>query len=125
MLTDVEKVDARRFLGYPAYGAGASGFDGWRFYQVSGEMEYRLNNLVAAEEAVVRNYLVTLTGLEQALANTGTGLDTASAMGWVRNPEELVERERLFDGWRRRLCAFVGVPLGPAFSSSATIGLIV
>ncbi len=125
MLTDAEKVDARRFLGYAAYGAAAAGFDGWRFFQASGEMEYRLNNLSAAEELVLRNYLVTLATLEQAIADAGAGLDTASAMGWVRNPAELVERERLFDGWRRRLCAFVGVPPGAALATSATIGLVI
>ena len=36
MLTDPEKTDVRRFCGYPAYGAGVDGFDGWRFYQVYG-----------------------------------------------------------------------------------------
>ncbi len=125
MLTDVEKVDARRFLGYPAYGAEAVGFGGWRFYQVSGEMEYRLQHLSPAEETVLRNYLVTLSTLELAISDAGAGLDTASAMGWVRNPAELAERERLFDGWRRRLCAFVGVPPGPAFASGAGVALIV
>lgn len=125
MLTEAEKVDARRYLGYPAYGAGAAGFDGWRFYQISGEMEYRLNNLASPEEAVLRSYLGTLSTLEQAISDAGAGLDTASAMGWVRNPAELVERERLFDSWRRRLCAFVGVPPGPAFASGAGVALIV
>ena len=115
MLSDVEKVEARRFLGYPVYRGDAAGNNGWRFYQASGEVEYRLNNLAEAEEVVLRGYLTTLAGLELGMAEAGAGLDTASAMGWVRNPFEVVERERLLDGWRRRFCAFLGVPPGPAF----------
>ncbi len=47
--TDAEKTDIRRFCGYPAYGAGAAGFQSWRFYQAYGMLEYRMNNLSAAE----------------------------------------------------------------------------
>ena len=125
MLTDPEKTDARRFLGYAAYGADPAGSMGWRFYQASGAVEYRLNNLSGSEEVVLRGYLTTLSGLEQAIPGTGAGLDTASAAGWVRNPGELAEREGLFDRWRRRLCAFLGVPPGPSLASGSTVSLIV
>ena len=62
MLTDPEKTDVRRFCGYPAYGAGVDGFDGWRFYQVYGLLEYRMTNLSCEEESVVRRYLAQLRG---------------------------------------------------------------
>lgn len=125
MLSEAEKTDARRYLGYPAHGVDRAGNMGWRFYQASGTVEYRLNNLSSSEEGVLRGYLGALAGLERAIPESGAGLDTGSAMGWVRNTAELVERERLFDGWRRRFCAFLGVPSGPALVSGASVQLVV
>lgn len=119
MLNDRERTDARRFLGYPAHGADLSGS------MSGGAVEYRLSNLSGAEEAVLRQYLATLAGLEQAIPETGAGLDTASAAGWVRNPRELVDRERLFDQWRRRMCAFLGVSPGAALSGGSSVVLVV
>ena len=112
--SDHERTDVRRFCGYPAYGAGNSGFQGWRFYQAYGLMEFRLNYLSGAEEAVVRRYLATLLQLEAAVPAAAGGLDIAAAAGFTRNAEELRERTRLFDDWRRRLCGFLGLPPGPA-----------
>jgi len=117
--TDAQKTDVRRFCGYPAYGAGNSGFQGWRFFQAYGLMEYRLNNLAPAEEAVVTNYLATLYTLEGAVTDAGTTLNTAQAAVWTRNPAELRERSDLFDGWRRRLCAFLGLPSGPGLGDGS------
>jgi len=119
--TDAEKTDVRRFCGYPAYGAGASGFQGWRFFQAYGLMEYRLNNLSDAEIAVVRNYLATLATLESGVTDAATRLDTEQAAVWTRNPDEVADRERLFDSWRRRLCGFLGLPPGPALASTDNV----
>jgi hypothetical protein len=123
-LTDAEKTDARRFCGYPAYGAGAAGFQGWRFFQVYGLLEYRLNNLADAELTVIRTYLATLNTLETAIPNASGNLDTAQASVWQHNANELDDRLRLFDGWRRRLCGFLGLPPGPALSDG-TVTLVV
>jgi hypothetical protein len=79
LFTDAQKTDIRRFCGYPAYGAGAWGFEGWRFFQAYGLLEYRMNNLSPAEMTVVTNYLATLYTLEAAVTNTGTTLGTAEA----------------------------------------------
>lgn len=125
MLNDRERTDARRFLGYPAHGVDLSGSMSWGAVQAGGTVEYRLSNLSGAEEAVLRQYLATLAGLEQAIPDTGAGLDTASTAGWVRNPRELADRERLFDQWRRRLCAFLGVAPGGALSGGASVVLVV
>ena len=119
--TDAEKTDVRRFCGYPAYGAGASGFQGWRFFQAYGLMEYRLNNLSDAEIAVVRNYLATLATLESGVTDAASRLDTEQAAVWTRNPDEVADRERLFDSWRRRLCGFLGLPPGPALASTDNV----
>ena len=125
MLSEREKTDARRFLGYPAHGADLSGNMSWWLVQAGGTVEYRLGNMTASEEAVLRTYLQTLTGLEQAIPCAGAGLDTASAGGWVRNPREMEERERLFDQWRRRLCAFLGVAPGASLSRGSSVALVV
>lgn len=119
--TDVERTDIRRHCGYPAYGAGASGFQGWRFHQAYGLMEHRLNRLAGAEEAVVRDYLATLATLERAVPEASATLDTEQAAVWKRNPLELRERTRLFDDWRRRLCGFLGVPPGPGLRGGPPI----
>ena len=104
-MTEAERTDARRHMGYPAQGVARPG---------GGVLEQRLLDLTAPEAEVLRAYLVTLATLERAVTEVGAGLDTASAAGWVRNPAELSERLRLFDAWRRRLCLFLGVPPGPA-----------
>ena len=112
-LSDAEKTDARRFCGYPAYGSGASGFEGWRFFQAYGLMEYRMTNLAPAELQVVRQYLATLYGLETAVPTAGANMGTDMAAVWKRNVNEQRDRDRLFDSWSRRLCGFIGVPPGP------------
>lgn len=119
MFTDAQKTDVRRHCGYPAYGAGAAGFQGWRFFQAYGLLEFRLNNLSPAEVTVVVSYLATLATLEGAVTDAGSRLDTAQAAVWTRNPAELRERVGLFDDWRRRLCLFLGVPNGPGLGDGS------
>ncbi|MCW3477659.1 hypothetical protein [Limobrevibacterium gyesilva] len=116
-----ERTDVRRYCGFPAHGAGASGFQGWRFYQVYGLLEHRLNFLTGSEEAVVRQYLITLAQLEAAIPIAAGNLDTEQAAVWKRNANELRERTRLFDDWRRRLCGFLGIPPGPALGEGGLV----
>jgi hypothetical protein len=125
MFLDSEKTDIRRYCGYPAYGGGAAGFQSWRFFQAYGTLEYRLNNLAPAEEQVVRNYLATLATLEMAVPNAGANLDTATASVWTHNPAEVSDRAGLFDDWRRRLCAFLGMPPGPGLAPRGCVTLVV
>jgi hypothetical protein len=122
--TDEEKTDIRRYCGYPAYGAGASGFQSWRFFQAFGTLEFRMNNLSAAELAVVRRQLAALGVHEQGLFEAAAAIDTNEAATWQRNQNEPWDRQRLFDDMRRRLCGFFGVPPGPALSDSG-ISLVV
>lgn len=124
-LTDAEKTDTRRFCGYPAYGVGAAGFQGWRFYQAYGLLEFRMNNLSDAEIAVLRRQLGTLLTLETAIPTSGDNLDTDTASVWKRNPNEANDRAALFDDWRRRLCGFLGLPPGPALASGSSVTLVV
>ena len=113
---DSEKTDIRRFCGYPAYGAANSNFQNWRFFQAYGLLEFRMNNLSDAEATVVRRYLGTLTVLEFAVPRAGDNLDIDQASVWTRNRDELRDRTRLFDDWRRRLRGFLGIPPGPALA---------
>ena len=115
---DSEKTDIRRFCGYPAYGGSPAGFQNWRFYQAYGLLEFRMNNLSTAEEAVVRRYLANLNVLEAAVPMAAQNLDTDQAAVWTHNREEVADRTALFDDWRRRLCAFLGLPPGPGLASS-------
>jgi hypothetical protein len=122
--SDTERVDIRRFCGYPPYGAGPTGMQSARYFQVYGLVEFRLNNLSASEIAIARRYLGTLVTLELAVPAASDNLDTDQASMWTRNKEELSDRIRLLDEWRRRLCGFLGVTAGPALSSG-TASLIV
>ena len=100
--TDAEKTDVRRFCGYGAYGSGnplpASGY---RFSTQYGVLEYKLNNLGATEEAVVRTtYLTNLALLETDIMGTAgirSNLDTESAAVWTHNKNECRDRKALFN----------------------------
>lgn len=111
--SEAEKTDIRRFCGYPAYGAAQGGMQTWRFYQAYGLLEFRMGNLSDAEHAVARRYLATLSSLEVAIPGSAGNLDTDQAAVWTHNRDEVRDRSRLFDDWRRRLCSFLGVPIGP------------
>jgi len=122
--SEAERTDIRRYCGYPAYGGGSSGFQGWRFFQVYGLMEWRLSHLTGSEEAVVQQYLTTLGQLELAIPAAAGNLDTDRAAVWTRNANEVRERTAMFDDWRRRLCAFLGLPPGPGLGDRG-IALVV
>ena len=125
MFSEMERTDVRRFCGYPAYGAGAAGNMGWRFYTAYGALEYRLSNLSVSEETVVRQNLATLRNLECAVPNASDSLDTSKAAVWTRNADELGERLHLLDEWRRRLCQFLGVPPGEGLAGGSGIAWVV
>ncbi len=125
--TDAQLVDIRRFCGYPAYGSGAVVNPlPWvmKYYQV---LEYKLQSLSAAEGAVVvTTYLANLYTLETAIPGVSANLDTDEAAVWKHNKNELRDRDALFANWRRKLCAFLGVPPGPQFEGpSNTLQMVV
>jgi len=114
--TSAQLVDIRRYCGYPAYGDGAVVFPyPWIMRQYLA-LEYRLQHMSADEGAVVTNtYLANLSTLESAIPGTSANLDTDEAAAWKHNANEQLDRDRLFDSWRQRLCDFLGVPPGPNF----------
>lgn len=125
MLTDAQKVDARRYMGYPLVGdTGVSdtrdlawGLAGVFTYQ---SLDHRLRSLSEAEEAVVVEFLTTLNGLEKAITDSSDNLDTAQAAVWTHNPDEVRDRTKLYNQWRRNLCGVLGIPPGPALGPGGT-----
>lgn len=117
-------MDIRRFCGYPPYGAAPSGMQSWRYFQVYGLLEFRLNNISTSEIVIARRYLGTLVALELAVPAASDNLDTDQASMWTRNKEEVTDRIRLLDEWRRRLCGFLGVATGPALSSGSAMLIV-
>ena len=91
--------------------------ESWRFFTAYGLLEFKLTNLSPTELGVVRRYLVTLITLEVAVPASADNLDTDQASVWTHNRTESIDRLRLFDEWRRRLCGFIGIPPGPSLSS--------
>lgn len=120
-------VDIRRHCGYGMFGAVATQFFGYRFTTQYGVLEYKMQNGSPEEEAVVTNYLTQLNLLETAIYGTSDNLDTDQAAVWTHNKNEQRDRERLFDGTRRRLCGFFGIPPGPGLDdvSGGSIALVV
>lgn len=105
-------MDIRRFCGYPAIGSREGNQESWRFFQVEGALEWRMNCLSGAELQQIRLYLSQLYPLENAITASSDNLDTARAAGWYHNGREVQDRVMLFTLWRRRLCAFLGVAGG-------------
>ncbi len=124
--TSAQLVDIRRFCGYPAYGDGAVVFPyPWIMKQYLA-LEYRLQHMSTDEgNVVVTTYLTNLYTLESAVPGAGTNLDTDAAAVWKHNKNEVRDRMALFDGWRRRLCQFLGVPVGPQMAQGNGIELVV
>jgi hypothetical protein len=121
-LSDAEKTDVRRFCGYPPYGGeGMAGFQGWRFYQAYGLMEFRMNNMSPAEYQVIRYHLNFLIQLEVALVSSSNNLDTDAAAVWTHNKQEVADRRGLYHEWRVHLCAATGVPPGPGLSKGGRV----
>jgi len=122
MLTDAQKLDVRRWAGYPLTAdapASDSEDDAVVFTRrLWSTLEHRLNNLTAAEEDVMSNvYLSNLATLEAAIPAMTDSLDTDSAGTWKANPLEMSQRSSLFNKWRREMCSFIGVEPGPGLGA--------
>jgi hypothetical protein len=115
--TDTEKVDIRRFCGYPAY----ANF-GWVYEVDYAMLETRIANMSDAEESVIRTvYLPNLTQLESDVVGTRANLDTAQAAVWTHNPREQADRENLFNSKRRSLCEYIGIRPGGNLGSGSNV----
>lgn len=126
MLTDQQKLDVRRYAGYPLTANtpvdNARDFAyGWVSPGVWQTLYERLNNLSATEQStLISVYLTNLATLEQAIVASVDNLDTQAAAVWVHNKSEVQDKSALFDQWRRRMCAFIGIPPGPSLGSGGS-----
>ena len=120
-LSDAQKADVRRFAGYPALGTDTPADDsrdfayGWVSPGVWQTLNHRLDTLMSeAETTLTTVYLPNLVALEQGIVSAAENLDTQQAAVWTRNSNEIGDRSKLFDDWRRRMCAFLGIAPGPS-----------
>jgi hypothetical protein len=119
-LTAQQDADCRRFAGYPALGLDTPATDsqdfayGWVSPGIYQTLAHRLANLTPENETTLINvYISRLTALESAILSASDNLDTDKAAVWTHNKNEVADRERLFDSWRRRMCGFLGIAPGP------------
>lgn len=124
--TAQQKVDIRRFCGFEAYGTGTVVFPEPFIMRRYLALEYRMNTVTQEENTTVTTIiLANLYTLELAIPSASGNLATDSAGPWVHNKNEVRDRVRLFNWWRRYLCDFMGVPPGPGLSSSGSSRQIV
>lgn len=115
--SEAEKVDIRRFCGYPAY----TNY-GWVGEEDYATLELRMNNMSISEESVIRvTYLPTLDKLETDIPAVADNLETDEAAVWKHNKQERRDRENLFDSWRVRLCGYIGIRTGRGLPSGCKI----
>jgi hypothetical protein len=123
---DADRVDIRRFAGYPVYGTGVVIFPEPWFFRYYLALEARLSAMTATEAAVVQTtYLTNLRTLETAITAASATLLVDTAAVFIRNKHEMRERNALFDGWRKRLCGYLGVPPGPELAAVCGTAIVV
>ncbi len=125
MLTDAQKTDVRRWLGYPLLNAGEPDTiytSAWSRSGVPVSLTAKLASLAAAEEVVlVTTYLDRLATLETDILGASANLDTLVAGPWQANPNEVAQRASLFARWRRDMAAFLGFAPGPGLGSGRVL----
>lgn len=125
-LTAQQMADVRRYAGYPMLGDTVADDSrdfayGWVSPGTWQTLQHRLTSLRAEEETtLVSVYLTNLSMLEAAIPAAAANLDTDSAAVWVHNKTEVAERMSLFDNWRRRMCAFIGIAPGPSLGNGGS-----
>lgn len=124
-LTAQQKADVRRYAGYPLL-ADTQADDSrdfaysWVSPGVWNTLYHRLENLRPEEESILVNtYLTRLAQLETSIVDSVGDLDTEQAAVWKRNKNQVADRTALFDLWRRRMCAYIGLKPGPGLNSGA------
>ena len=120
-LTDSERTDIRRFCGYPGTFNGRLVGDVLFYHERAAMFEARIADLSATELSVARRFLSALNSLENAIPRAGDNLDTDQAAIWTHNKNEIRDRLKLFDEWRRRFCQFLAIPPGPGLRAAGMI----
>lgn len=120
MLTDAQKTNVRRWLGYPTITSGAHDtvYSIVVFPGSSVTLTTKLEGLTSTEEvALLNTYLYTIETLETAILGAADNMDTDKAGPWVANRLEASQRTSLFKQWCRQMCGFLGFEPGPGLNS--------
>lgn len=122
MLTDAQKTDVRRWLGYSIASENEPVIlSSTALARVT--LTARLDSLTAAEEVVlITTYLDRLATLETDILGASANLDTLVAGPWEANPREVAQRTSLFNQHRRDMAAFLGFAPGPALGGAGSMG---
>lgn len=140
MLTEAQKIDVRRHLGYGPKGNVPTGgsFISYRFFVEQGLLEFRLDALSTAEETVLigsgvqpvtgtpifpnfqdpdndnvyDGYVNICNVLEGKIAQSSGNLDTDAAGLWKARKEEIAQRTFLYNIWCRRMGQYLYLPMG-------------
>lgn len=115
-----EKVDIRRFCGYPVFGATTEYAFGYRYFGFYGLLEFRLNHLKPEEEVIIREMVADLKNLYADIYSARDNLDTDRAAVWYHNRQEVDHRTDLYERRRRTLCDTLGIPYRGADSTSVS-----
>lgn len=114
MLTDDQKDDVRRHLGFPTFGNGITASPpafGYRYFEWYLTLEYRMNNLSTNQELLVQTpYLDNCNATFNAIQTASANLDTDRAAVWYHNEKEVRDRLDLYKLNCNLLAAFFGVP---------------
>jgi hypothetical protein len=126
MLTEGQKIDVRRYCGFPIYGNGAGASPpnfGYRWLKQYLILEYRMNNMAPEEEVTLQTvYLSNLNSLEAAIPTASGNLDTDQAAVWYHNKKEVADRFALFRLWCRWLIEYMGLdPPQPMMRSFSVV----
>ncbi|WP_254303168.1 hypothetical protein [Rahnella sp. BCC 1045] len=91
-----------------------------KFGMVTMSLYQRLTTLSASEESVMDNYLSKISALETAVTDSSDNLDTDQAAVWYHNKNEVNDRMKLYNLWRRQMCEFLGAAPGPSLGQGGT-----
>lgn len=136
MLTDLQKADIRRHLGYGPVGRDANGgsFISHRFHVWHGQMEFRIGALNDTEELILlggtddlnptnphfinpaddkvyQGYLPICNFLEGQIATCIDNLDIRRAGEYYARPDEMQAKIKLYAFWCHKMADFLYIPL--------------
>ena len=148
-LTEQQKVDVRRHLGFGPIGNNPNGgsFISYRFFVTQGQLEYRLLNLSPEEEkmlvgsgnpaapthpyfknpeddTIIQGYVNICNFLESQIALTSDNLDIEQAGDYHARQDEHSARARLYVWRAKRMAQALFVAMGTPLSGGPRGSLV-
>lgn len=123
-LTDPQKADVRRWLGWPILNNNETDYV-YGHSPRSISLTDKLDGLNTTDETILtETYLANLATMEQGFLDAQANMDTVKAGPWEANPREVSQRRSLFTSWRIEMAAFLGFPLGPGLSGGNSVPIV-